>query len=137
MSITTNIIKGTAKGVLSTIPGASILVSIAEEIHGGILQERFDDWKESVELRLRMLTDMQLKQLPKNEIFATVLLLSAQYAIKTNKAKRVYLANAVKMSQGRVIDIMTFNSYSLQNYSFWKGARIIGSSDHRIVFVKP
>ena len=105
MSITTNIIKGTAKGVLSTIPGASILVSIAEEIHGGILQERFDDWKESVELRLRMLTDMQLKQLPKNEIFAT------------------------EMSQGRVIDIMTFNSYSLQNYSFWKGTRIIGSSD--------
>ena len=102
MSITTNIIKGTAKGVLFTIPGASILVSIAEEIHGGILQERFDDWKESVELRLRMLTDMQLKQLPKNEIFAT------------------------EMSQGRVIDIMTFNSYSLQNYSFWKGTRIIG-----------
>ena len=33
------------------------------------------------------------------------------------------------MSQGRVIDIMTFNSYSLQNYSFWKGTRIIGSSD--------
>ena len=50
MSITTNIIKGTAKGVLSTIPGASILVSIAEEIHGGILQERFDDWKESVDV---------------------------------------------------------------------------------------
>ena len=139
MSITTNIIKGTVKGVLSTIPGASILVSIAEEIHGGILQERFDDWKESVELRLRMLTDMQLKQLPKNEIFATVLLLSAQYAIKTNKAKRVYLANAVKsaastelpeervvillgclMSQGRVIDIMTFNSYRLQYYCFGK-----------------
>ena len=34
-----------------------------------------------------------------------------------------------RMSQGRVIDIMTFNSYSLQNYSFWKGTRIIGSSD--------
>ena len=33
------------------------------------------------------------------------------------------------MSQGRVIDIMTFNSYSLQYYSFWKGTRIIGSSD--------
>ena len=33
------------------------------------------------------------------------------------------------MSQGRVIDIMTFNSYSLQNYSFWKGTRIFGSSD--------
>ena len=25
------------------------------------------------------------------------------------------------MSQGLVIDIMTFNSYSLQYYSFWKG----------------
>lgn len=96
MSVTADIIKGTAKGVLSTIPGASVLVSIAEEVQGGILQERFDDWKESVELRLQMLTDMQLQQLPRNDIFATVLLLSAQYAIKTNKAKRVYLANAVE-----------------------------------------
>ncbi|OYP41439.1 hypothetical protein CIK88_05420 [Prevotella sp. P5-50] len=26
-----------------------------------------------------------------------------------------------EMSQGQVIDIMTFNSYSLQYYSFWKG----------------
>ena len=26
-----------------------------------------------------------------------------------------------KMSQGQVIDIMTFNSYGLQYYSFWKG----------------
>ena len=25
------------------------------------------------------------------------------------------------MSQGQVIDIMTFNPYSLQYYSFWKG----------------
>ena len=25
------------------------------------------------------------------------------------------------MSQGHVIDIMTFNPYSLQYYSFWKG----------------
>ena len=27
----------------------------------------------------------------------------------------------IRMSQGLVIDIMTFNSYSLQYYSFWKG----------------
>ena len=27
----------------------------------------------------------------------------------------------VQMSQGLAIDIMTFNSYSLQYYSFWKG----------------
>ena len=122
MSITTDIIKGTAKGVLSTIPGASILVSIADEIQGGILQERFDDWKESVELRLRMLTDMQLEQLPRNEIFATVLLLSAQYAIKTNKVKRVYLANAVKsaasteLSEDRVVILLgCFERYTIEH----------------------
>ena len=27
----------------------------------------------------------------------------------------------IRMSQGQVIDIMTFNSYSVQYYSFWKG----------------
>ena len=43
--------------------------------------------------------------------------------------KSIKLLEACRMSQGRVIDIMTFNSYSLQNYSFWKGTRIIGSSD--------
>ena len=35
MSITTDIIKGTAKGV-PTIPGVSILVSIADEVQGGL-----------------------------------------------------------------------------------------------------
>ena len=30
------------------------------------------------------------------------------------------------MSQGRVIDIMTFISYSLQYYSFWKGKMDFG-----------
>ena len=34
--------------------------------------------------------------------------------------------NIIAVTQGHVIDIMTFNSYSLQNYSFWKGTRIIG-----------
>lgn len=108
--------------MLSTIPGVSILVSIADEVQGGILQERFDDWKESVELRLRMLTDMQLEQLPRNEKFATVLLLSAQYAIKTNKVKRVYLANAVKsaasteLSEDRVIILLgCFERYTIEH----------------------
>ena len=27
----------------------------------------------------------------------------------------------IRMSRDQVIDIMTFNSYSLQYYSFWKG----------------
>ncbi len=34
------------------------------------------------------------------------------------------------MSQGRVIDIMTFNSYSLQYYSFWKGKIGFGFLKH-------
>ena len=36
MSITTDIIKGTAKGGVPTIPGVSILVSIADEVQGGL-----------------------------------------------------------------------------------------------------
>ena len=32
----------------------------------------------------------------------------------------------LKMSQGHVIDIMTYNSYSLQYYSFWK-AKVRGT----------
>ena len=34
------------------------------------------------------------------------------------------------MSQGRVIDIMTFNSYSLQYYRFWKGKIGFGFLKH-------
>ena len=34
------------------------------------------------------------------------------------------------MSQGRVMDIMTFNSYSLQYYSFWKGKIGFGFLKH-------
>ena len=33
----------------------------------------------------------------------------------------VFFLSFLKMSQGHVIDIMTYNSYSLQYYSFWKG----------------
>ena len=34
------------------------------------------------------------------------------------------------MSQGHVIDIMTYNSYSLQYYSFWKGKKGFGFLKH-------
>ena len=34
------------------------------------------------------------------------------------------------MSQGQVIDIMTYNSYSLQYYSFWKGKIGFGFLKH-------
>ena len=51
------------------------------------------------------------------------------YLIKYKRQLDLCTKVPALMSQGRVIDIMTFNSYSLQNYSFWKGTRIIGSSD--------
>ena len=34
-----------------------------------------------------------------------------------------YVNRQIWMSQGQVIDIMTYNSYSLQYYSFWKGKK--------------
>ena len=44
-----------------------------------------------------------------------------------------------KMSQGQVIDIMTYNSYSLQYYSFWKGKIGFGFLKHedRFLFLGP
>ena len=39
------------------------------------------------------------------------------------------------MSQGQVIDIMTYNSYSLQYYSFWKGKIGFGFLKHEDWFL--
>lgn len=105
-------IVGTAKGLVSTIPGGSILVSIADEIQNGIFQNRFKEWKEAVEERLGKLEDDAINSLPDNEIFATVLLISAQLALKTNKEKTKLLANAVSnaatttLSEERVIILL-------------------------------
>ena len=89
------ILKGTVKGIMSTTPQGAVLTSILNEIGNGIFKERIDDWKDSVENRLNMLTDIQLDQIVKNQLFATVLLISAQLALKTNENKRKLLANAV------------------------------------------
>lgn len=91
-------LKGTVNGILSTTPQGAVLTSILNEIGNGIFKERIDDWKESIENRLNMLTDIQLDQLIKNQLFATVLLISAQLALKTNECKRELLANAVANS---------------------------------------
>ena len=48
---------------------------------------------------------------------------------KTKKKSNKYKKAHQELSRGQVIYIMTFNSYSLQYYSFWKGTQIIGSSD--------
>ena len=87
---------GGVKGILATMPVGSVVMSIAQEVQNGILQRRFEDWKEKVDEKLGNLEEEIRHKLPDNEIFATVLLLSAQMAIKTNDEKRSYLANAVK-----------------------------------------
>lgn len=89
---------GTVKGVISTIPAASILVSAYEEMQSGIYKRRIDEWKEAVEERLGKLENDVVNSLPHNEIFASVLLISAQLALKTNKEKAKLLANAVSNS---------------------------------------
>lgn len=112
MAISNDILKGTAKGIISTIPGGSILVSIVDEIQNGIFQNRFNEWKEAVDERLDRLEETIINKLPKNEIFATVLLLSAQLALKTNKQKTQLLANAVansattNLSEERVVILL-------------------------------
>ena len=50
---------------------------------------------------------------------------------QVNDIKNNTLADVtVTMSQGQVIDIMTFNPYSLQYYSFWKGKIGFGFLKH-------
>ena len=44
-------------------------------------------------------------------------------------------SGADRMSQWQVIDIMTFNSYSLQYYSFWKGKIGFGFLKHEDWFL--
>lgn len=110
---------GTVKGVISTIPAASILVSAYEEMQSGIYKRRMDEWKEAVEERLCKLENDVINNLPNNDIFATVLLISAQLALKTNKEKAKLLANAVSnsattaLSEERVIILLN----SIEKYT--------------------
>lgn len=82
-----DIIKGGVKGVLALLPVGSVIMSIAQEVQEGILQRRFEDWKEKVDEKLKDLDEEMRADLADNDIFATVLLLSAQLAIKTNEQK--------------------------------------------------
>lgn len=105
-------VKGGVKGLLALLPAGSVFMSIVQEVQGGILQRRFEDWKDKVDEKLKDLDDKMRPDLANNEMFATVLLLSAQLAIKTNEQKREYLANAVKesidtnISEDRVIILL-------------------------------
>lgn len=113
---------GTVKAVLSTIPGLSSFMTIWEEIKYGEYKRRLEEFMSSVDSKLNMLTDMQLNSLKSNQLFATVLLISGQLAMKTNDEKRKLLANATvnsaktNLSEDRVIVLLNcFEKYTLQH----------------------
>ena len=65
----------------------TFLVSLFEEMKNGIYKEKLDNWKDEVEQRLTCLEDDVKKGLANDEIFSSVLLISGQMALKTNKEK--------------------------------------------------
>lgn len=89
---------GSIKGIASTIPGVSIIMSAVSEMRTGIFKQRLEDWQRLVDERLSKLENTVVNNLPQNEKFATVMLTSAQLSLKTDKIKSALLANAVANS---------------------------------------
>jgi len=94
--VLTDIVKGAAKvGASWLVPGSSPFISILDELRSGEFQRRFEDFREKVDEQLKMMKEVQLQQLKDNQLFATVLYIAGQLALKTNEIKRQLLANAV------------------------------------------
>jgi len=94
--VLTDIVKGAVKvGTSWLVPGSSPFIAILDELRSGEYQRRFEDFKEKVDEQLRMLKDVQLQQLKDDQMFATVMYIAGQLALKTNETKRQLLANAV------------------------------------------
>ena len=94
--VLTDIVKGAAKvGASWLVPGSSPFISILDELGSGEFQRRFEDFQEKVDEQLKMMKEVQLQQLKDNQLFATVLYIAGQLALKTNEIKRQLLANAV------------------------------------------
>ena len=89
---------GSVKGIASTIPGLSIVMSAINEMRTGIYRQRLEEWQRLVEERLSKLENTVVNNLPQNGTFATVMLTSAQLSLKTDKIKSTLLANAVANS---------------------------------------
>ena len=94
--VLTDIVKGATKvGASWLVPGSSPFISILDELRSGEFQRRFEDFQEKVDEQLKMMKEVQLQQLKDNQLFATVLYIAGQLALKTNEIKRQLLANAV------------------------------------------
>lgn len=89
---------GSMKGIASTIPGVSIVMSAVNEMQTGIYRQRLEEWQRLVEERLSKLENTVVNNLPQNGTFATVMLISAQLSLKTDNIKTALLANAVANS---------------------------------------
>lgn len=94
--VLSDLVKGAAKaGASWFVPGSSPFIFILDELRSSEYQRRFDDFKEKVDEQLRMMKDVQLQQLKDNQMFATVMYIAGQLALKTSETKRQFLANAV------------------------------------------
>lgn len=124
--VLSDIIKGTAKvGASWLVPGCSPLITILDELRTGEYQRRLDDFKDKVDEQLTMIKDVQLQQLKDNQLFATVLYIAGQLALKTNETKRQLLANAVvnahtcTLSEDTVVILLNcFEKYTLKHLCF-------------------
>ena len=121
--VLTDMAKGAMKaGASWLVPGSSPFISILNELRSGEYQRRFEDFQEKVDEQLRMLKDVQLQQLKDNQMFATVMYIAGQLALKTDETKRQLLANAVvntpscTLSEDSVVIMLNcFEKYSLRH----------------------
>ena len=113
---------GVTKAALSTIPAISPFITIWDSLKSGEYKRRADNFVQDIESRLDFMRDIELDRLKQNQLFATVLYISGQLAIKTNDEKRKLLANAVvntattTLSEDRVVILLNcFEKYTLQH----------------------
>ncbi len=110
--ILSNIAKGLMKGGVSILDQGSFFLTIVEELKSGEYRRRLDDFMNHVDSQLEAIKELQIQQMVDNQLFATVLYIAGQMALKTNDAKRKLLANAVvnshnsNLSEERVIMLL-------------------------------
>lgn len=123
--VLSDLVKGAVKvGGEWFIPGSSPLITLFDELRTGTYQRRFDDFKDKVDEQLKMIKDVQLQQLKDNQLFATVLYIAGQLALKTSETKRLLLANAVvnahscTLSEDYVVILLNcFEKYTIKHLS--------------------
>lgn len=110
--IISDIAKGIVKGGVAALDQGSIFLSILNELNSGEYKRRLNDFINNVDSQLKEIKELQIQQMTDNQMFATVLYLTGQMALKTSDAKRKLLSRAVvnshnsKLSEERVIMLL-------------------------------